>query len=308
MKKKFTILIIFSVLLAVQLNGCGSTNNNLNWNSGCRISLDDLPPEYSLLSKEIRDDIQISVSFSGTSTDKKYSTILTDANNYSQTLDMQPGIYRMFVYVSGQNLCMFDVVGNTETIEISNSSFAEISLHLADKDKFVSAMESLKPTSSILECDIFSRQVQYQGEIVDLTKIQEIMTFPIEKQTEYLKPGETCTVVSTSHAGVALIIQNQNTTRCTASEGTIVGVRFWFNEIVFPKGIALGTELSEIAHANTGVLGTPTYCLGSPLLQFSDTRTTLVYLDRNTGDRVSFEIVKGETYVGAIVYEFERYE
>ena len=43
-------------------------------------------------------------------------------------------------------------------------------------------------------------------------------------------------------------------------------------------------------------------------MKFSWNETTLVYLDEESGDRVSFETVAGNNYIVSAKYEFSRYE
>lgn len=66
--------------------------------------------------------------------------------------------------------------------------------------------------------------------------------------------------------------------------------------------------ISDIAHAEKGLLGTPTYCLGTPIIGIGYDNATLVYIDSDTGDRISLYINKYDSFISTISYEFEKYE
>lgn len=105
-----------------------------------------------------------------------------------------------------------------------------------------------------------------------------------------------------------MVVQNQSSSLAALKDAQFIGVRFRSNQVILPRGIRLGMSLAEIAHKETGILGTPAYCQGSPLIGTGHDKTTLVYLDSVRGDRISLTVGAEDNFIGSILYEFERYE
>ena len=158
----------------------------------------------------------------------------------------------------------------------------------------------------VFALDIYSRKVQYGDQIIDLSDIQTHMTFA--ESQNFLSAYEVGYIASTSHSGVFLVMQNQTYARISISDATFTGVRFNNIRTVLPGGVGIGSGVSEIAHAQSGAFGVPSYCLGTPLIGFGLESTTLVYLDRSSGDRVSFHFDAEDAFVRMITYEFSKYE
>lgn len=307
LKLKELILLSAFCLSALLFSGCGP-ENTAKWNAGCHVFLAQLPPEYEQLSPEIKNAVTISITLRHTTSDKKFRAKLTDANHYSADLALLPGSYEIAsLYMSDKNLAMFDVTTDLKTIDIRKDEKMELPLTLTDPEGFAASVLRNQASAEILALEPYSRKVQYNGQILDLTAIPQIMQFSV-LENKMLKPAETYDIASSSHAGVAMVVQNQSSSLAALKDAQFIGVRFRSNQVILPRGIRLGMSLAEIAHKETGILGTPAYCQGSPLIGTGHDKTTLVYLDSVSGDRISLTVGAEDNFIGSILYEFERYE
>lgn len=291
------------------LSGCSKSVDARTYGAVCELYLVDLPKEYEQLPEEIRKDTAVYLSIRNVSSDKTYSIELTDANEYRHSLNLIPGTYSVSKpYISNDRLVPLNVETKIDSISITKNSKTEVPIYVSNPSDFINAMTNNQPKDEILNADIYSRKVQYNGKIIDLNNIREEIAFSTPKNDERLAPAATYYIPSANDEGISLIVQNQSDARAPVSQATLTGVRFRHNNIVFPKGITLGSTSRDIAHTREGKLGTPTYCLGSPLIGFEFDDTTLVYIDENSGDRISFDILPGDKYVSIITYEFFKYE
>jgi len=305
---KFKLPSMVILVLSILLVGCSEESGVNKTESSCSIYLENLPKEYEDLTETIKENIEISVSLRSISSDEKHKIVLSDENEYNVLLPLKPGNYEVYgIYMSNTSLAMFDIDTEVETVTISNGNEFDLPVFMTNPSQFISAIENNSPKKEIIDTDMFSRKVQYNGEIIDLNTIKKVMQFAT-KDNESLAPTEEFYIPSTSHAGVSMVVQNQKSGSIPINEATFVGVRFYNNNVVFPKGIIMGMDISSLAHAEDGVLGTPDYFVGTPLIGMGIEHTTLVYLDEDTGDRISFEVKPSDSYISSIKYEFEKYE
>ncbi|MFY9175691.1 MAG: hypothetical protein WAO24_10230 [Peptococcia bacterium] len=306
-KLRIFVLLLLTTLVVLLL-GCSKDGSEHSFGASCKVYLKDLPLEYELLSKDIRNNIEISTVLRNVSTGKKFSFKLTEKNNFQQTLDLIPGTYDVHsVFISNPALAIFNVDTKLSSVKIVKNSQLELPLFITNHSDFIKTMENNKPTDEILGEEIFSRKVQFNGQIIELNSIKKMLKFKatVDKQ---LAAAETAYIPSTSHEGVALVVQNQTNHHLSINDATFIGVHFSKNNVVLPKGITLGMNISTISHSQKGILGTPDYFLGTPLIGTGFNDTTLVYLDKNSGDRISFHVNPNDLHVSSITYEFEKYE
>lgn len=306
-KRKYAAILLI-LLTAFLLFGCSKEKTKQVKGTTCTVYLEELPQEYDQLAQSIRDDIVISVSLRNVSSDKRFTCDLTEKNNFRQVLDLIPGTYKIeSVYLTDANLAMFEVDTELKSVKIEKNVPFDLPVLIQNADEFINTMTLNKPSEDIIKADLYSRKIQYNGQMIDLNNIQSNMTFAATSKKK-LSHAETMYIGSTSHPGVSLIVQNQTDQNIPADQATVVGVYFFKNNVVLPQGITLGTEIRAIAHAKEGLLGTPNYCTGSPLMRLGLDKTVLVYIDEDSGDRISFYVDPGDSFISGITYEFEKYE
>ena len=312
-------MVLVSLLMPGLLGGCAGLptkpgipgmspiSRERTYGATCSVYLENLPPEYDLLPEELRKSIELTATLRNVSSDKTYKLSLTEANGYRQKLDMLPGAYDIHdISISGTQMTLLSVEARQDSVSLVRDRNTDLPIYIKEPAAFVDALVHSRPSEGILASGLYDRIVQYNGELVDLNNIRSQMLFPANN--DWLSPRDVAYIHSSSHTGVTLIVQNQTGSLIQANEASSTGVSFSNVYTLFPKGITVGTGLSTIVHRDSGILGTPAYCLGSPLLGFGIGTVTLVYLDSESGDRVSFSISENGAYVTGLTYEFAKYE
>ncbi len=307
MKKEIKYFVFIVIIITVALMGCSNKKGLNSEVAKCKIYLEDLPEEYELLSKEIRDEIKISVSLRSNSSDKNYKVELTEEENYVQEIPLVPGTYDVWCSINNKSLSMLDVNTNVKEIKINKDEEAEVPISITNRSEFSEAMVNNVTDEEIMSTSIFARKVRYGSKVIDLNNIKQEMKF-VPKDSKSLAMGEIGYIPSDSGNGISIVVQNQTNSFLNIEKCTFVGVKFSKNNIIFPMGITLGMDISKISHAETGLLGTPDYFEGTPLIGFGYDESKAIYIDDLSGDRISFTIRPDDSYISAITYEFEKYE
>ncbi len=307
MIKKCLLFIMAVIGIALPLAGCANTAQDEAQIVNCQVYLTNLPETYELLSDALKDEIYISVTIYHVVNQERNTVLLSAENDFVAELALDAGTYAVSVYPSSKGVADFSAICAVESVCITPDAVTDVAVSLEDPAAFSETVTTNVASSEIIAAGLFSRTVQYNGEIIDLNNIQSMMDFSFDDVSD-VKSGERVTIASSSHSGVSLILQNTNLASCTAQECSVIGVRFYSNKSVFPGGITMGTSIYDIAHAQSGILGTPDYVEGNPLIELELDQTTLVYLDPVSGDRVSFETTVGDTYVRYLSYEFAQYQ
>ena len=303
-------MIVFMLCCVLSLLVSGCTDKEVQkWQATCTVFVDNLPEAFAQIPATLRENIEFHLSLSCPAADKRYSITLSEGNGFEQKLFLLPGSYHVSeVYVNNRDLAMFQAVTNTSTIELSKNTHVNLPVLLAEPQTFVDIMHKNIPQDAILSAELFSHTVQYAGQILNLDTIRQKIKFSIPDNKQ-LSRGERCFApAENENAGVALILQNKTDAIIPANEADFIGVRFFKNNVVFPKGVTLGMDISDIVHSKNGLWGTPTYGLGTPLIGTGYDATTLIYLDSESGDRISLDIKPSDSFISALSYEFAQYQ
>lgn len=305
MKKRWIVWMLVLVCLGT-MAGCSSKSSDADWNAVCEIHLDNLPEEYNTLPDSIRGQTRVRFSITSPRLDKEYSVELTEENGYKQKIYMVPGSYSIgAVYVRNPALGTLNATTNTNEIVVEKDQVTPVNVSLDQVDSLAETIRRGQPTEEMKEAPLFSRKVQYDGKIVDLNQLRTSIRLD-DTDAKYLSSGETLEVTCPGYDGLIAILKNTTSGMIASNEASIVGMRFYKVDAVFPNGIVVGDSLKSIVHAESGRLGTPSYCTGSPLIGMEG--CTVVYLDPESGDRLSLEIDGRGEFVTSITYEFEVYQ
>ena len=314
---KKAVWFVIVLLIISWLGGCSNRKGVAIERAECRIYLKELPEGYEMLNEAIKDSIEISLALRNVTNNKEHWIRITHKENFDKTLKLIPGTYEVLrckLHVTrfanidmDTNMLFLEAYTDIEKITLNREKTFEIPIFIKDSPIFTETIKNSGVKYEILSLDIFSRKVQYNGEIIDLNNIGEIMTFIPEKRRN-VKSYKTDSIPAVEDPRIRMIVQNQTNSICDISECTFIGVSFIANNVVLPGGIVLGMDISEVSHAKKGILGTPDYFLGSPVIGGAISDTWAVYVDKISGDRVTFIMRADRTYVTMIKYEFERYE
>ena len=235
------------LLILAQLTGCAGNSNAKRYGSVCSVYINNMPQEFTQLHDRLRKSVDITVQIRNLSSNKKSHINLTEKNGFRQDVELIPGIYDIYYAVAWDSgLVSIDKESISASFNLTPHYRTEVPISIANTEELVEMIKNNQPGEEIMKLDSYSRKVQYADQIVDLNKIQTLMTFP--ESTDILSPAETKDIGSTSHKGVVLLLQNQTNLRIPASEATVTGARFININTVFPGGISVGSGIPEITH------------------------------------------------------------
>lgn len=302
--------IVFMACCVIGLLFCGCADKEVQkWQATCTVFVTDLPEEFAQLPAALREEIRFHVSLSQPSADKRYSITLSKDNDFRQKLFLLPGSYQVSdVYVEKKDLAMFQAVTKTSTIELSKNTNVDLPVLLAEPQTFVDIIHRNIPQDAILSAEIFSHTVQYAGKMLDLNTIRQNIKFSIPDDRHLSRGERYFAPAEDENAGVFLILQNKTDAMIPANKADFIGVRFFKNNVVFPKGVTLGMDIADIVHSKNGLWGTPYSCKGTPLIGTGYDFTTLIYLDPESGDRISLDVDPSDPFISALSYEFAQYQ
>ena len=304
----FSVFSVCCVLLL--LSGCDETAKDAKWGAVCSISVDNIPSEYSML----KEDLQKSLSFSlylicrDKGLDKEYVINLSKENGYKSEIYVVPGTYAVErLSADDIGLGIARAVADKKTVTFKRDTRTEIVVSLENPDEMAKIIRESQPSDEILAEEMYSKKIQYMGKVVDLEELwQYILTHQGVDGEKNIYGNERKYVQVDK--GMDIILQNTSDMIIPVSEAKLMGIRFYNRNVVLPKGVAIGANLKQIVHSETGLLGTPSYCEGTPFIGMGLADSTLVYVDDVSGDRLSLEVSGDSMLVKSISYEFERYE
>jgi len=289
------------------VSGCAKDDGAQKYDATCCVYLTNMPQEFDLLPATLRGNIEINVILNNISTGRKYMFRLSEQNGFRHDMALLPGMYSIITYTSHHALNLISVENTHELLTIEAHSQTPLPVTITNASDFAGTVKDNQPGEEILNNDTFSRNVQLDGQVVNIREIQDLLLFGDTTHVT-IRPRETKLLQSTSHPNVTLIMQNQTQEGLPIEQATLIGVRFSSINAVFPKGVSVGMSLPDIAHSDYGAFGTPSYCLGTPFIGIGYDSSTLVYLDSLSGDRISITIDADNSVARNITYEFERYE
>lgn len=305
--RKLTFLLLCCTLL-ISLTGCGNRSEEKQWGASCSITVDGLPAELESLPQTLRENLYFSLSLSGTSNDKHYSVQLTERNGFTAQLYMLPGSYSVsHVYVRTDGNLPIQATAQAESIVLTKDTDTPLTISISNGQELISYIQQSAPTEEILTSENFSRKIQYAGTVMDLNALGQQMHFSTT-ETSPLRPGKVGTLVSDSDKSVHMLVKNTTDTSIPIQQATCIGFSFSGCNAILPQGISVGSTVESIAHAETGILKTPNYCHGSPLIGMDIDSAELVYIDPESGDRITCHMNPADDFISWFSYEFEQYQ
>lgn len=308
MKNKQATLWILVLCLALSLlGGCGRSAKA--GGATCTVYLDSMPQEFSMLPESVRQEFEISVTLRSVANDKKHQVKLTEENGFRQVLNLSPGPYDVYwCYAGSPDVVQLSVEPGVQSLTLDRTTPGILPVLVKDAAAFSQTMLANVPTEGILQAAPYSRRVQYRGQLTTIEELRASLTFVPADTTKRLKPAEVAYVPATTDKGVAMVVQNQTKGNLSLQECTFVGLRFSVGNVVMPTGVAIGMDIGQVSHAKTGRMGKPDYFTGTPLMGIGYDKSTAVYLDYESGDRISLEVDASNSFITAITYEFAKYE
>lgn len=302
MNKRIGVLAILFLVLS-GLCACKSTG--MEGSCECVVDLKDLPNEFNKLPDSIRENVEISVTIENVVTEKEMKAYLREENDFQETLYLNPGTYRVrYVYVASNALAGLEVEASEEKFEVTGEDGAQVDVFVVNAEEFADWVWSMDATREIVQTDIFSRTVQFEGQLIGLKQITQYVEFSYEKKVGSYDKVE----IGNADKGVYITVQNQSKEPADWTECELLGVSFRKNNVIWGQGICLGMDVAEIVHEADGLLGTPDAMAGTVLMGTGYADTTASYISEKSGDKLTLTMESGGDFVKSISYAFEVFE
>lgn len=309
MEKRIWFVLVIIICALVWGTGCSKDDAEKQWGANCYVYMDNLPEEYGELPAEVRENTKVWLSLENVAVGKTYKVELTEENGYEEKIELLPGTYAISqVYFGNDVLIAIDAWTEVSSVTVEKEGETLLPVFISQPEELAAWIQQTRPGEIILAEALYSRKVQWDGAVYDIQQLPSVIDFTVGGEKS-VASGDIAFLSSDSQKGVVMIVQNTDAQKSMpASQCQCVGFRFDHINASLPTGLQVGASVKDIAHAQTGLLGTPDYCQGTPFVGMGLDDTSLIYIDKSSGDRITLEL---DTYTGSvqsITYEFQRYQ
>lgn len=296
-------LVFALVILILGLTGCGK--NELEGDCKCTIALLDVPKELEMLDENLLEEFNISVRLENIYTEKTIDVRLTAANDFCQELKLQPGTYLIkYTYAGPVSLIPVEVEVKQEKIELTRGTPLAVDVVITNRKEFADWAWDMEASREILEESAFSGEIQFEGQMIDVTRIADYVEF--EQKSKI--PAYEKETLTNSEKGVSIVVQNTGDEAVNWRECELIKVSFKKNNVIWGQGAFVGMDVTKAVHAQKGLYGAPYAMSGTVLAGLGYTFTYVSYLDPMSGDKLTLEIVPDGDYISGISYELKVFE
>lgn len=300
---KKIILLLAAAALALGLTGCGK--DALAGECKCRVSLQNVPKELEMLEDNLLEQFQIVVSLENIYSEKSVKAELSAENDFCEELKLQPGTYVLeYCYAGPDSLVPLEVEANIEKLELTKDNPVQIGVTITNREEFADWAWENAVSREVLATGAFSHKVQFEGQLIDVTKITDYVEFVSDKQVR----GYEKATLSNTEKGVTIVVLNENEAAADWQDCKLVKVTFGKNNIIWGQGAFVGMEVKEAVHVKEGLYGEPYDMSGTVLAGLDYAATYVSYLDEKSGDKLTLKLRPDGEYISEISYELEVFE
>ena len=301
MKKASLLLAAWALVLG--LTSCGK--NELEGECECTVALLDVPKELQMLDENLLEQFEISLELENIYSEKTMDVELTAENDFCQELKLQPGTYLIrYSYAGPKKLIPVEVEVKQEKIELTREKPLAVDVLITNKQEFSDWVWKNTASREILEESAFSREIQFEGQMIDVTRIAEYVAF---EQKSKIPPYER-EIITNAEKGVTIVVQNTNSESTDWQECELIKITFKKNNVIWGQGAFVGMDVTKAVHAEKGLYGEPYAMSGTVLAGVGYDHTYVSYLDTMNGDKLTLEIAPDGNYISGISYEFKVFE
>lgn len=307
--RKFRIFCCPLLLaLLLSLTACSDDQDALS-EGDCPgvVAFTDIPKEFTLLGDDFMDKFSIRLSLRNITTDKYYNIILNRENNFRQELSLHPGTYAVSSSKASSNFYDLEVTASAQSLTFSPDQQAVLTVTVSDPEALTQRWMEVQPMPEILLADKYSGLIQINRKVIPLQDILPELTFN-EDGTEGTLNALEHTTLTDSAKGVTVTLQNPTEAPLPWSSCTVIAITSQNNTVLFPDGVSIGLPTEQVCHQAEGLYGEPTRFTGTCLFGWNLAKTSAVYADPETGNRITLDLGNGGFYIRSITYELGVYE
>lgn len=290
------ITLFLSVTMMIGLCSCTDRKTKL-YKATISASVSEIPESFDSLLEDIKDETCITLILQGENSDDDHVSLeLTPFNEFISSEYVVPGEYVVCdVKLEPQFLLPFAVKDVKKLKEKKFTVKAEHDTSITLNFKPVSLPETSK---DILKTSPYTHRIQIDKKVYDIESLTQ--NFEFDKSILEGRTGEPLWVGCKDVAGLHILLSPDKPEE-------ILGVSFSSGRCVLWGGLRTGMPLEEFTHSEKGILGTPSYCDGSPLVGQDIDDTYFSYLNIKNDDIIKIRVPHSGLYAEYIEFCFGSY-
>ncbi len=299
-----------SLAIALSLTGCGKTGKLDEGNCKCSISFTDIPKELSMLEENVLQNFEINVTLKNVINEKMYYINLTQDNDFSQEISLNPGVYQVCSVSSTQSSNTgISMAADAESIELSEDDSAALHVYVDNREEFTKHWMSVQPMPEMLLADKFDGLIQINRQVIDL-RADDATQLISQLDVSHDSPVSAYQKITLTdyEMGVEITLQNMDSEAADWQDCKLVEIYVFKNNVVFPQGVTLGMAPKNVCDISDGLYGEPDQFTGSLLYGWGFDDTCAVYQDPESGDKLTIDLNAGGSSVRNIRYQLAQYE
>ena len=301
MKKEKLLLAV--LILIFGMTGCGK--NTLEGDSECTIALENVPKELEMLDENVQKQFYISVVLENIYAQESVRVELNAENDFKEELKLQPGTYLIKdCFASVSYLVPVEVETKQEKIELTKDTPLTVDVIITNQEEVADWVWNGEASREILQADTFSRKVQFEGQMIDVSQITDYVEFTSENQVRALEKA----TLHNTEKGVSIVVLNETESDADWKACKLMEVRFTKNNAIWAQGAHVGMAVKEAVHMEEGLYGKPDSMSGTVLMGIGYNNTLASWTDKGTGDKLTLEIVPDGDYISEIIYSMEVFK
>lgn len=265
-----------------------------------------------MIEENLLSQFAINCILTNITTEKYYYITLNKENNYTAEVSLNPRTYEIDSNVDMAQNTGITVKASAKNITLSKKEKKKISFTIKNPKKLSEIVNSVQPLPDILSADKFSQQIQLDGKVISIKDIVPYLNLIYEDGG---KVGNDCTIeayekinLKDKKRGITITLQNKTDNELSYNKCDIIAIKLSKNRAVFPGGVTIGMSPSSVCHKSDGIYGKPDKFNGSLLYGWGYANTKAIYLNSNSGDRLTIEMGPDGSYVNSIKYEIGLFE
>lgn len=300
MKKAGRLLAMLLLLLG--LSACGS--KDMIGDCECLVEVTGLPKEMDMLDENIQKQIFVCVVLENVYTEKSMNVKLYQEDDFKKVLKLKPGTYRIeYSYAGKTELVPLEVKEKKDSVEVLTDKKAKVEIEVTNPEVVADWIWNQEAGREILQEKAFSRRIQFEGQMIDLTDITDYASFEYDKKIPAYKKAEL-----TSPKGIAITVLNESEEPADWEQCTLKEVRFAKSNVIWGQGAFVGMTVKDAVHATEGLYGMPTKMAGTVLAGMDYEQTEVSWLDGKSGDKLTLVLDMSGSHIHMIRYELAVFE
>ncbi len=302
-----SLLLVLAAPLA--LAGCTKTGSLNEGECKCNVSFSNIPKELTMMEENLQENFAVNVTLKNEDTNTVYRITLSEDNDFKKQITLKPGEYHVKEVEASQDFNTgFTLAAMEDSVVLAPDTLCSINIYVENKDELTEHWMSIQPMPEMDLADKFDSIVQFNRQIFDLRTDSAAFLSQLNLSYDGTISAGDKKKLTDEELGITVTVQNQTDSKAELADCQIIALYVYKNNVVFPKGVTLGMSPKGICKKDSGVYGEPDAFTGSLLYGLDFDKTEALYVDPDSGDRLTIVLDPGGSAVQGIRYELVSVE